>query len=378
MQFSPIWQVNPQIPLGNAVGLQPPLPETAEVRFTPDPRGTRPLWFHFKLQLNQTAEPAAQSADPKLRLVMAHYQTMLGAKHPAECRPVFKPPGQWWTRLPAGRLEETPDGQMNAVWVLNQPLDGMEIALNFPYTDVELQQLWERGQDFWQSDAIGFSQAARQIVRLANAYTAGKRFPGGLYLMARAHGCDMPAAWVLDGMLQRFSVSKNNPFAIWAVPLADPDAFHAGASYSAPSMQTAWNKPWNRHEIKILQQDIAAWLSVCRPVLAVNLQAAPLAEKTGIYACLPSENTHPEARAQALKWANVIKSKLGGQYAAQDFVRPEQNSDNFQDWFAEVSGQVCALTLHIPWASSSETVFSPKKYREAGRGIADALLEKRC
>ena len=36
-----------------------------------------------------------------------------------------------------------------------------------------------------------------------------------------------------------------------------------------------------------------------------------------------------------------------------------------------------ALTIRVPWCQAGDTALSPKKYRDAGRFIADALIEKR-
>ncbi len=375
----PGWEADGRIPGGNAAGVAfITAGDTPELRFTPDPRGARPLWFCFQVK------PPAAAANPesgKLRLVLEHYATLAGARDPAECCPVFKPAGQWWMRLPAGRPELAPDGRACAVWSVNAPTAPMTVALGFPYAYGDLRQLLDRSHGFWQADPVGLSAGGNQLLRLANAYNAGTRFPGALYLVARMRGNDMPAAWVLDGMLQRFAGARHNPFMVWAVPLADPDAARSGAWHSAPDAAGDWSASAARQETAVLENDIIRWRGAGRAALAINLQAAPLHEKSGIFCVLPDAQRHPEMHAQALKWAHVIQHKLGPEFAAPEFVcagpAPAAGGGWFHDRLASEPFGVCAITVHVPWSGAGEIGFSPKKYREAGRNLADALMEKR-
>ena len=368
------WKTNWRIPNGNAAGLKVISGDNPEIRFTPAPHGARPLWFCFQIK----PPPGATPESGKLRLVLEHYDTLPGAVDPSECCPVFRPAGQWWMRLSGGRPETTPDGRTAAAWMVNRPTAPMDVALGFPYVDSDLRQLLDRSRGFWQSDPIGISSGGRPLIRLANEYNAGARFPSGLYLVARLRGNDMPAAWVLDGILQRLASAKNNPFLIWAVPLADPDAVAAGAWHSPPDMANDWADTPARHETTVLRSDITRWHNACRAVLAINLQAAPLREKSGIYCELPDAQQHPEKHAQALKWANVMQHKLGQEFAAPEFVRvAAPGKQCFLSWTAIALNEICALTLRVPWVGTGAVGFSPKKYREAGRYIADALIEKR-
>ena len=82
---SPGWTADGRIPGGNAAGLKIIPGDCPEIRFTPAPRGTRPLWFCFQVK----PPPAAGPGNGKLRLVLEHYDTLAGARDPAECCPVF-------------------------------------------------------------------------------------------------------------------------------------------------------------------------------------------------------------------------------------------------------------------------------------------------
>ncbi|MCA1809786.1 MAG: hypothetical protein ABR497_05865 [Kiritimatiellia bacterium] len=373
MQTEIGWQVDTAVECGNVAAVRVVAGANPEVRFSPAPRGVSPLWFSFRIKAQPGAEHDAASG--KLRLVLEHYDTLAGAETPHECCPVFRPAGQWWMHLPAARPEQTQDGRMDATWTLNCAVEYMDVALGFPYTDQDLHQFVDKSRAAWQLDCIGVSAGGRELLRLSNAYAAGGKFTGGLYLLARQRGCDMPAAWVLDGMLQRLASAKNNPFMIWAVPLADPDAVQAGAWFSAPDMTGDWGLI-QHHEVALLLRDLARWRAACRPALVINLQAAPLRERAGIYCELPDAKIQPEMQAQALKWAHVMQHKLGAEFAADPFVR-EDTMSNGRLPMAMAAEGICAMTLHVPWAAAGTTIFSQKKYREVGRRLADALIEKR-
>ena len=369
-----------RFPGGNATRARVVDGDPAELHFTCDPKGGRPLWFWLRVK------PSAEghAPDAKLRLVLEHYDTLAGAQQPGECCPVYRQEGQWWMRLPAGKPERAADGCVSATWTVNLPAEPLEIALCHPYEPGDLRQLVEKSRGVWERQRIGLSRGGRDLVRLANGYDAGSRFPGGLYLVARERGGDMPAAWLLDGLLQRLAGAKNNPFLTWAVPLVDADGEHSGMWHSEPDILCGWGGgAAERHETVVLKQDVMRWRACCRPSLAISICAAPASEIGGIYCELPDQEACGELHAQALKWAHVMQTKLGAELASSEFVRSVRKDASscsaevrFHDWMAREVG-ICALTLCIPWASAGETSFSQKKYREAGRNVADALIEKR-
>jgi hypothetical protein len=346
-----------------------------EIQFCPDPKGSRSLWFYFQAKGPDEESPADPSG--KLSLVLEHYETLAGAKDPSECAPLYRVGGQWWARMSPGKPEQTADGRMNATWVINQPEEDFEVALCYPYEDSDLKKLVDKKDGVWMRDMIGLSPGGRPISRLANAHEKSTRFPNGLFVVARERGCDMPAAWLLDGLLQRLASAKKNPFLTWAIPIADPDAARSGAWRSEPDLGTAWREDSPRQEVHVIAADLARWKARCQPSLALSICAAELSETGGIYCTLPDGDKHKEQHQLAQKWANVVLQKLGKDFASPEFVRSAKDAgSSFPDWLAGTSG-LCGLTLHVPWVSAGDTIFSPKKFRDAGRLIADALVEKR-
>ncbi len=368
--------VTTQIPHGNACRLAVTPGETPEIAFTPDPRGTPwPLWFCFRI--NAETPPAGK--DQKIKLVMEHFQAIQQGESPAAWMPVYKPADQWWFRMHAGKLERKPDGQVVAAWLIPAPATSMEVALCFPYGAPDTKDLLDKSKGYWRQDVIGVSRASRDLVRLANDYESGNRYAAGLYLLARERAGDTPAAWFADGLLKHLSLAKYNPFLTWAVPLLDVDGLAEAATLSWPDLARGWADAWPRTEIRAVQRDVELWQTRCRAALALDIIAAPMAEKAGCYAVAPDPATPEELQRQATKWANVIGHKLGPDYAAQDFLRPRPapaSNDDFATWAACKAG-VCALTLAVPFATAGATALTPKLYREAGRRVAEALLEKR-
>jgi hypothetical protein len=358
---------------GNAARLRFEEDNPPRLIFSADPKGGRPLWFYFRTTLNQ--EAVALSPDAKLSVILDHYETMVGTDNVRECLPVYMAKNQFWVRMSPGKVERTRDGRLRALWSVNLNADEFEFALCYPYGPNELRQLMDKLRGTWRRDGIGLSQSGREVRRVSNSYEHSTKLHSGIYLVAREHGCDMPAGWVLDGALQRLSSVKNNPFVTWAVALLDEDGAHAGATASQPDMLTGWcTDAGSRHEQEIVKQDVRLWRSACKGAFVVALKAAELRDTDGVYCEVPDEKEYPAAHAQAVKWAHVIADKLGTAYAAKSFVR-SASGGRIHDWVA-ASADLPALTLCVPWCAIGDTVLSPKKYRDIGKLLADALIEK--
>lgn len=337
--------------------------------FIPDPKGGFPCWFYFRLKSKDGTKITQEKES--LRLVMEHYDTLAGAHTPDECYPVYKASGQFWVRLPQGRIDRQADGRVCATWIITKPADDFELALCFPYEETDMKQLAGRGRGVWAIDSIGLSTHGREIRRFSNQYDM-HGYSSSLYCIARTNGCDMPAAWLLDGLLQRLQSVKNNPFMTWAVPLADPDGYWYGAGLPAESFDPGHP---TKQEHVVIRKDLDRWRQHGAGALILDIQAASLRETDGIYCTLPHAQRFPEWHERTLKWAHVIANKLGTAFASADFVRTTEESHRCNGLVSIM--EVPSLTLFIPWCYTGDATFSAKKYREAGKAVADALIEKR-
>ncbi len=371
-------QVRAKIPFGNARVLNVrTVEDTAEVRFTPDPHGgAEALWFRFRLVETRPDQPHPASA----RLILSHFQNILGGRDPAACRPVYKPEGKEWEHLRPGKLQLAPDGQHEAVWEMDYPAPRTEVAFCFPYGPLELKQFIKRAKAYWRADAIGLTRQGRRLERLSNDYGAPGGDRPGLYFLARQHAGETPGSWALEGVLHEFARARP-PFVIWSVPLADTDGIMRG-DYGKDQypldINRAWGNPPMRHETLVLQSDIGRWKERCQPVLAIDFHAPGACETDGLYVYLPHPEKHPEMREKTVKWANVIENDLGKDYAAENFKREADypsrwDSPNAVSYFCGHLG-ICALTVEVPYALAGNTLLTRKHYREAGKRIAAALL----
>jgi len=247
---------------------------------------------------------------------------------------------------------------------------------------VKVKTLISKAKGYWHADTIGLTQNGRSLMRLANNYGKEGGTRRGLYMIARERPGETPGSWILDGILQRLSRERRDPFMTWCVPVADIDGVARGLSCGEPcpcGVDRAWTVPALRHEAHVLQVDIAHWRSRCSPLLALSFRAAQACETDGIYAVLPSQEDNPDLYQAAEKWANVIRGALGSELAAENFKRPPQAvatpGASFTDYMVSQAG-VCALTLVTPYAKIGSTTLTVRQYRETGHLIAKALLSR--
>lgn len=370
-----------RIPYGNAAEITVDTSdEVPIVSFTPSPHGgPECLWFCFRLV--ETSPETVKAT--KVKLVLKHFDNLLGAKEALACMPVCHHANQGWIRMKHGQEEVAPDGQRNVTWLLDYPNPTTDVALCFPYGRPELDLLVSKSKGYWQVTTIGLSQAGRQLLRLSNSFGKPGGDQPGLYLIARQHSGETPGSWVLDGLLQHFSVAKKNPFLIWAIPLSNIDGIERG-DYGKDNfpydINRAWGRPPMRHEALVIQRDIRRWKERCRPVLALDFHAPGLSETDGIYCYLPSPGLNAEMHAQALKWANVMKDALTPEFASPDFARVAKyksrwETPNFASYFAFDLG-ICAFAIETPYAMAGKTVLTQKQYREAGHRLAEAIVRR--
>ncbi|MCX7590823.1 MAG: hypothetical protein N2255_04260 [Kiritimatiellae bacterium] len=374
-------RVHTRIPYGNAAQIEiDSSGEVPTVSFTPSPHGgPECLWFCFRLV---ETEPD-KAPEGKVKVVLKHFDNLLGARDAGACMPVCHPANQGWVRMKHGQEEIAPDGQRSVFWLLEHPKPTTDVALCFPYGRPELELLVTKSKGYWQMTTIGLSQGGRPLLRISNSFGRPGGDQPGLYLIARQHSGETPGSWVLDGMLQHFSVVRKNPFVIWAIPLSNIDGIERG-DYGKDNfpydLNRAWGRPAMRHEALVIQRDIRRWKERCRPLLALDFHAPGLGETDGIYCYLPNPDQSAEMHAQAQKWANVMKDSLTDEFASPDFVRvvnykSRWETPNFTSFFVLDLG-VCALSIETPYAMAGKTVLTQKQYREAGRRLAEAILRR--
>jgi hypothetical protein len=350
--------------------------EVPEVCFAAGPQGSREaLWFRFRLLETEPGTTACR----RLRLVLKYFETMRGAGDPAQCMPVYHPIDQGWFRMKHGQAETEPDGRTRVFWHINYPDPGTEVALCYPYGRQEIDILLKKSKGHWQADNVGLTQGGKRIVRLSSSYGSSRRGQSGLYLTARQNAGETPGSWVLDGVLQQFSRERQNPFLTWVVPLADMDGV-VGRGSAQPPVTEAWGSPPGRHETLVLQRDMTHWYERCRPALALDFRSPGICDADGIFCRLPHPDRFPQHHQAAVKWANVIQEKLTAEYAAPDFRRSPQErpgpaAGGLMDYCCNEL-DICALTIVVPFSVTGREVLTQKRYREAGKRIAQAILRK--
>ncbi len=375
--------VDTDCPYGNASDIAVSETETTpEVSFAADPHGgPECLWFCFRVQ---RTGPADQPCPQQFRLVLKHPQNMLGASDAAALRPVIKRPGSDWERLGPGVAEPLPDGRCNIVWETNPPEPLLEVAFCYPYGRSELDLLLAETDGYWHDDVIGVSQEARPIIRLANDYGEPDGQRPGVYLVARQHSSETPGSWVLDGLFRYMASLGEAAPLVWAVPLTNIDGVENG-DYGKDNFPYDLNRAWGvvpmRHETLVIRRDLLRWRERCKPMLAIDFHAPGGCETYGIY-CFRGQgaNESEEVRTATQEWSDIIEATLGEQYAADDFCRiatyaSRWETPRFAEYCAETLA-IPALSTETPYAMVGDKVLEVPDYREAGRRIGQAIVQK--
>ncbi len=369
------------IPYGNACDVS--IAENARmttVEFAPDPHGgPEVMWFCLRVRRG----PGGRRVPRNLKLVLRNAGNMLGAGKARNIHPVLRGAGGDWTRMEAGKPRTLPDGRMNVSWRLRVPDQSVDIALCYPYGQDEVESLVSQTGEFYESHKIGASQEARPIVRLSNTSGSKRDRRAGLYLLARQHSGETPGSWVLDGFLRHIAAERRKEPLVWAVPLADIDGVEKG-DYGKDNfpydLNRAWGSPPMRHEVLVLQRDIARWRERCRPVLAIDFHAPGLCEQDGMYAFLPKPESSAEAFDKATVWAQLLSRELGKEFSAGEFARiatyaSRWETPGFSVFCASLG--VCALSIETPYAISADGgLLTRDRYREAGARLALGVLKQ--
>ena len=355
-----------------------------QVSFAAHPHGgPECLWFCFRLR---NTSPR-QSGTP-IRLVLKHPGNMLGGSDLANMRPVVRTEDGDWERLGAGQIEERPDGRRRVAWDIATPATWVEVAYCYPYGPPDVEGLIEETDGFWHADTIGVSHHGRPIMRLSNSYGEKGSEAPGLYLISRQHSGETPGSWVLDGLLRRLAALGDAALGhaaplVWAAPLSNIDGVMDG-DYGKDNfpydLNRAWGLPPMRHETLVIQRDIQRWAARCEPALGIDFHAPGACEADGVYCYLPKPDRHPKQHQEAAAWAEAIAGALTEEFAAEPFgrvadYRSRWETPNFVSHLC-AHQEICALTIETPYALAKGQVLTRHAYREIGRRIATAILDR--
>ena len=372
--------VDTHVPYGNACDIAVTRgPDGWTVAFAADPHGgPERLWFCFRLRW----EEAGAGPIGRVRLLLRHFQTMLGANAPQNVYPVLRLSGEDWQRLPAGTPEPQPDGRCQASWTIDVPAQGADVAACYPYGMPEVDCLVGESNGYWRADAIGVSQNGRPLVRLSNDYGQPGGARPGLYLVARQHSGETPGSWVLDGFLREIATQPDKAPLVWAVPLTNIDGVEQG-DYGKDNfpydLNRAWGCPPMRHEVMVLQGDIGRWRQRCRPVLAIDFHAPGLCEAEGSYIFLPSPRQYQGLSETARIRAGQIAEALTPEHAAEPFARVANyasrwETPTFTAYICRLG--ICGFSVETPYGAIRGNVLTREQYRQTGRRMARCLMEQ--
>jgi hypothetical protein len=374
------FEVDTQVPFGNACDIALTTDDgTLTLSFSPDPHGgPETLWFCFRLLRTDATGPDIST----VRLQLKHSYNMLGGQNPLAMRPVIRYDGGEWRRLPEGDLITLADGRTDVAWSTAVPNRMLDVAFCYPYGMEELEALMEANHGTWQLDTIGVSQSARPLLRLSNAYGRPDGGQLGLYLMARQHSGETPGSWVLDGFLRAIADLGRDAPLVWAVPLSNIDGIEGG-DYGKDNfpydLNRAWGRPPMRHEVSVIQRDMARWRSRCLPVLAIDFHAPGASETGGVYTYVPDPDLDRGGHDAVMRWANWTSDALTPEYAADDFARVARypsrwETPSFRAYAWAQIGVPC-ITYETPYAIAQKRVLTQEDYREIGHRICKGVLQ---
>ena len=349
-------------------------PDRDLVYFAADPHhGTEALWFYFRV---------VECSTRPVELVLTNLDTCLGGggAHWERVRPVVRQADSPWERLPNAKVDTLADGRRQAAWTVVPRYDSFEFALCYPYGLGDLEMTRAASGDYWRLDLIGVTAGGQPLPRLSNT-TIETQAPG-LYLVARQHAGETPGSWVLDGLLRRAAqVLDPSALPIWTVPLAHLDGVVAGDYGKDPfpwDLNRAWTTPPMRHEVRVIQSDIARWAARTAPALAIDFHAPSPTETAGAFFFLPRQERPRESLAAAQQAIDAITPALP---KALLRTPPARQIDYPSRWDATATldahiwdrYQIPCLAMEIPYASSHTTLLTRSQYHRLGAALLEAI-----
>ena len=166
------------------------------------------------------------------------------------------------------------------------------------------------------------------------------------------------------------------------MPLAHLDGIAAGEYGKDPfpwDLNRAWTTPPMRHEVRVLQSDLARWAQRATPALAIDFHAPGPTEAEGAYFFLPRATRPAESLATAQHAVAAIVPALP---KALLHTRPTRQVDHPSRWDPTATldsyiwdhFEIPCLPLEVPYTSSHNALLTRDQYRRLG----GALLEGIC
>ncbi len=343
---------------------------TIIVDFTVCPKSSVHLaWFYFRVDV-------ADAKADTLRFELRHLDSLFPV---GGVRPVARVDDGTWARIEGVSIVDDADYQRRAVWELPMPQKSVDVALDFPYTHNDLDELLARTGTYWKTDAIGTSHGGNPLVRLSNFYSRpGADFPG-IYVLGRQHGGEHPASWVLHGFLRDIAVSEVSRALVWAVPFADLDGALHG-DHGKFNLNVDLNRTWyplpkgfaSRHETVVYQRDIARWAGVCRPAFALDFHAPSLVHRPYVTVYVPED-----MRADYLALAALMEALNAACPTPIELAVINPTLDGIEGTFSHYSWghlRIPALVIEVPYGELAGFAATRSDYEAAGAGLARGLL----
>ncbi|MFQ6132501.1 MAG: M14-type cytosolic carboxypeptidase [Armatimonadota bacterium] len=369
--------VDTDFPGGNACAIEiAPGVERGLVRFAADPHGgTEALWFHLRVRGCQGSP---------VELVLTNVDSCLGSGAQWEAvRPVWRQEAGGWERLDGASLHTLDDGRHQASWVVQPTGPSFELALCYPYGPDDLAATLDDCGTYWRQDAIGVTSGGRPLRRLSNPPGNVADAAPGVFIVARQHSGETPGSWVLDGLLRRAAETVDPAdLVLWAIPFANLDGVLEGDYGKDPfphDLNRAWTRPHMRHEVGVLQRDLARWTKRCRPACVVDLHAPGATEADGAYFHLPRASRPTESREAARALAEAVLRHL-----PKELMRPEPleqptyasrwRDDGTLGAYVWGTHGIPCLAMETPYTASRDVVFTRDTYRQLGGALLDGVL----
>lgn len=349
------------------------------VAFMSEPRnGTESLWFNLE---------CTGAGGSRVRFLWLNAHLCLGtgsAEAMANVRPVMRMDGGDWQRVGHVEVQERRRGGHFVAFATPERCRRVQTAFCYPYGPDDLKITLRATERTWEVETIGLTGMGRELLRLHA--DADRKRPGrpGIYIVARQHAGEVPASWVLDGILRAVASEETGGqlrgVEWWAVPFVDLDGAIQG-NYGKDCFPIDFNRSWAempmRPEVGAIQQDMRHFAEGRRRRLILDLHG-PGGGETRLYMMHPRKNAPKAQREAAQSLQECISKQIPEQPPERLGVVPEYGirwdwRHNLSSWAWDALGRTLGVTVETAYQPMYEGLWSDRDdYREIGRRIANA------